>query len=1007
MKKFLFVLTVVALLCNTAMSQNVWQLGGNNIGGQHSSGILGTKNSKQLLFITNNTPRFSISEYGNAVFENHVRVRGAFSIGDSSLHFQSDFVNQDPLTNSSDFIASGFFIGIPSWASGRISMVNGYFFNTFVPLYTRPFSLSIGGSHHSHKLHIEDQTGGTSPAVIGFTNNITGHGVGNGFKTGLEHNTSNAFINLMEAADLRFYTNDEFRMIIKGTTGTTQGFVGINTDAPTRMLDIDGMVRIRNLSGTPHDVLVTAENDGTLHSIAFPNDPNQVLLGDGTFGASPVLPPGGPFWELGGNSSFTFPNSNILGTMVPGIDLRIFAGNGMRMLVHANTGNIGINTGSPNHRLDVEAGDININTEDRGYRINSNFVLWHNGNTSNIYVGVGAGINSTGSANTFVGLDAGRLAQGGHNSFYGYKSGESDTHGLENSFFGCRTGQNNQSGRYNTLLGAHCGTHNISGNMNTFVGAQTGNNMDGTLNTFVGFRSTGGNSILENSTAIGALSQVDADDSMVLGSINGINGATASVNVGIGTTVPTERLHITDGTLGNSGLRLESLPNTVLPVPNPGQGVLTVDADGVVIYVEETTTGALGNECGITPSNPLTNDWEIPLNNHNFVFTGIDGGVGIGTTCNPLAKLHVINNSNTLNYTSRFITMNASTSDVYGIYSQTQGSTSQNYGINAEAIGTLAVNNYGVRGIAQGATNFNFGGLFVSRHSSITNYGIDTYAEDGMYAIGIRAAASYGSISSWAGWFEGNVMVNGDITHNGTYNPSDIKIKHNLHPVTNAKELVNLMNPVSFYFDTVNFPYPLSSAHQYGLIAQEVESFWPEIVNTTIFPAKYDSLGNMVSDSVHIKGIDFIKIIPILVQNVKEQNFIIDSLSNIIESYETRFQKIENMLMQCCNNDKNAKQPAFSQTVTVSNQKAIVLNQNQPNPFKEQTTITFQIPEYVKLAQIVFVDNLGNILNQVEITDRGYGELIVYAQDLSSGLYTYYLVADGKTIESKKMVVAK
>jgi hypothetical protein len=113
------------------------------------------------------------------------------------------------------------------------------------------------------------------------------------------------------------------------------------------------------------------------------------------------------------------------------------------------------------------------------------------------------------------------------------------------------------------------------------------------------------------------------------------------------------------------------------------------------------------------------------------------------------------------------------------------------------------------------------------------------------------------------------------------------------------------------------------------------------------------------------------------------------------------------MLSQCCNNDKNEQQPSFSQTVTVSNQKAIVLNQNSPNPFKEQTSITFQIPEYVKSAQIVFIDNLGNILNQVEITERGYGELIVYAQDLSSGLYTYYLVADGKTVESKKMVVAK
>ena len=72
-----------------------------------------------------------------------------------------------------------------------------------------------------------------------------------------------------------------------------------------------------------------------------------------------------------------------------------------------------------------------------------------------------------------------------------------------------------------------------------------------------------------------------------------------------------------------------------------------------------------------------------------------------------------------------------------------------------------------------------------------------------------------------------------------------------------------------------------------------------------------------------------------------------------------------------------------------------------------QTTISFQIPETVQSAKIVFIDNLGNLIKQVEINERGHGELIVYAQDLSAGLYTYYLVANGQTIESKKMVLSK
>jgi hypothetical protein len=118
---------------------------------------------------------------------------------------------------------------------------------------------------------------------------------------------------------------------------------------------------------------------------------------------------------------------------------------------------------------------------------------------------------------------------------------------------------------------------------------------------------------------------------------------------------------------------------------------------------------------------------------------------------------------------------------------------------------------------------------------------------------------------------------------------------------------------------------------------------------------------------------------------------------------------MQDQLDRCClaNSEKAQIQSNFSQSVTLSDQKAIVLNQNMPNPFKEQTTITFQIPENVQSAVIVFVDNNGNILRQVEIEERGIGELIVYAQDLSSGIYTYYLMADDEMIDSKKMSVIK
>jgi len=80
------------------------------------------------------------------------------------------------------------------------------------------------------------------------------------------------------------------------------------------------------------------------------------------------------------------------------------------------------------------------------------------------------------------------------------------------------------------------------------------------------------------------------------------------------------------------------------------------------------------------------------------------------------------------------------------------------------------------------------------------------------------------------------------------------------------------------------------------------------------------------------------------------------------------------------------------------------LDQNVPNPFAEQTTINFSIPESVKSAQILFYNGLGALINTVEIKERGLGSLVVFGSDLSSGTYMYTLSADGILISTKKMV---
>ena len=73
-------------------------------------------------------------------------------------------------------------------------------------------------------------------------------------------------------------------------------------------------------------------------------------------------------------------------------------------------------------------------------------------------------------------------------------------------------------------------------------------------------------------------------------------------------------------------------------------------------------------------------------------------------------------------------------------------------------------------------------------------------------------------------------------------------------------------------------------------------------------------------------------------------------------------------------------------------------------PFKDKTEISYNLPESVKEAVIMFCDQTGKVLNKFEISHRGHGSLTVYGEDLSSGIYSYTLIIDGENHQTKRMV---
>jgi hypothetical protein len=89
---------------------------------------------------------------------------------------------------------------------------------------------------------------------------------------------------------------------------------------------------------------------------------------------------------------------------------------------------------------------------------------------------------------------------------------------------------------------------------------------------------------------------------------------------------------------------------------------------------------------------------------------------------------------------------------------------------------------------------------------------------------------------------------------------------------------------------------------------------------------------------------------------------------------------------------------------TPSVKPAITLRQNVPNPFTDQTVISFFIPQTVSKAQLIIYDHTGNVVRTFNLTQKGEGNVTFNASNLRHGLYTYSILADGIVSESKKMV---
>jgi len=116
-------------------------------------------------------------------------------------------------------------------------------------------------------------------------------------------------------------------------------------------------------------------------------------------------------------------------------------------------------------------------------------------------------------------------------------------------------------------------------------------------------------------------------------------------------------------------------------------------------------------------------------------------------------------------------------------------------------------------------------------------------------------------------------------------------------------------------------------------------------------------------------------------------------LKNELNALKERLALIEQLL---------TKPDSSSHTVLLTNAS---LEQNVPNPFTENTRISYYLPEGILNAELRISNASGKLLRTITINHRGQGQTTVQAHSLAAGTYLYTLMADGQIIGTRKMIL--
>ena len=256
----------------------------------------------------------------------------------------------------------------------------------------------------------------------------------------------------------------------------------------------------------------------------------------------------------------------------------------------------------------------------------------------------------------------------------------------------------------------------------------------------------------------------------------------------------------------------------------------------------------------------------------------------------------------------------------------------------------------------------------------------------GVYGIAGNTSPIGVTYGQYAGLFNGETKVIGNLTATNVYTSSDIRLKENISDINDGvadKTLDKLMdvNVIKYNLKKEAFGYnendkreikgDATSLVHFGVSAQELQELYPNLV-------KEGQDGYL--------AVNYTELVPVLIRSIQELKQELDEVKGNGESRMTR---------AAFNADNEFKLSAKN-----------ALYQNTPNPFKEQTTIRFRLVDDARDASICIFDMTGKIQKKLSISS-GTTSVSVNGWELGEGMFLYSLIVGGKEIDTKRMVITK